>query len=137
MIYSSERWFQIWDYTVSHQQLLLRSPVTIDLPRNVDLIFLGVEYLSIPSSLRGLEFDQALPEESAEVMRGLRAGSEVSGVYTLVSEGRRFYIVAAAFRVYENDLDLFESSLEYFSDKNLSGQAGDLLVHSGMTRQVG
>jgi hypothetical protein len=137
MIYSSERRFQIWDYTVGHGQILLRSPSSPEQPRNVDLIFLGVEYLGIPSTLFGLGLDQAPSEVSTEVKRGLRCGWEESSVYTLVSEGRRYHVVAAAFRVYENDLDLFESSLEYFSAKDRGPQPGELLVHSGMTRQVG
>ncbi len=136
MIYSSEREFQVWDYTVSHQQILIRSPSTPEVRGNVDLIFLGVEYLGIPSSFHGLGLDVASPEESAEVKRSLSGGWEGSGVYTLVSEGRRYSLVAAAFRVYENDLDIFESTLEYFTKDARGPQPGELIVHSGMTRQT-
>src|SRR4051794_11561024 len=60
-LFKSDRPFQLWDYTVSHRQLLLRSPIaprTSTSPRfttNVDLVFWGVESLSIPTWFEGLQ----------------------------------------------------------------------------------
>lgn len=136
MLYSTERHFRLWDYTVSHDQLLLRSPGTPESPKNLDVIFLGVDYLSIPTMLTGLKLGRASVKDSAKVIGRLKEAPDCCEVYAVVTGGHRYYIVAVAFRVYENDLDLFESSLEYFTNDNRGHQAGKLIVHSGATRQT-
>lgn len=67
MIYQSDRVFQLWDYTVGHAQLLLRSPATTDEPFNIDIVFLGVETLDIPTRMEGLSMEK--PERLARSER--------------------------------------------------------------------
>ena len=68
----SDRDFRLWEYRVSHDQLLLRSPQGETHWRNLDLIFVGVEYLDLPTLLRGVELRQATADhfESSLDFRG-------------------------------------------------------------------
>lgn len=107
-----DRKFQIWEYKVSHQQLLIRSPKSESHATNLDLIFVGVDYMALPTSMNGISIVPANEEE-------LQFASTIAGqpfqVIVLETGGRRYLIKAAHFRVSENELDLFESSLESFN----------------------
>jgi hypothetical protein len=124
VIYQSDREFQLWDYTVSHAQLLLRSPATTSEPFNVDIVFLGVKELDLPTSLKGLTMTRS--EHPTPAGRGPRDR------YKLTSDGKEYTIVAAAFRIYKNHLDLKESSLEFSSREEKD--PGEILSHSGLHR---
>ena len=128
MLYSSERPFQIWDFNVSHSQLLLRSPGSAGSGKNIDVIFLGVDFLGLPSILEGLTLDRASPEEAAKVIKSLARGGESCDVWSIRSEGRLYHVAAVALYVCENALDLFDSSLEYASDPIHVNKSGKLLV---------
>jgi hypothetical protein len=110
----SDRAFRLWDYRVSHDQLLLRSPKSETQPRNHDVIFAGVEYLELPTQLSGLALRPANSTEVAEARR--RRGKPVPAdrVFAITADGDCYLIIAATVREEENELDLFESSLESF-----------------------
>ena len=132
MLYSSERRFKLWDYNVGHNQLLLRSPssLELELEKNIDVVFLGVEFLHLPSTLPGLQLQQASAKETAKIVGDLIKVGECCTVYTILSGNRRYYVAAVAFMILENDLDLTESSLETGSDSNDAKEPGRMLVHS-------
>ena len=52
--FDSDRYFQVWHFTVSHTQLLLRSNRDDNHPTRVEVLFKGVQRLDIPSSFDGL-----------------------------------------------------------------------------------
>ncbi len=116
-----DRIFKIWEYQVSHGLLLIRSPkapaLGVDPERhtNIDIIFREVAYMNLPSVFRGVKFGQASAEElgSLEVLLGKAFDPDLA--HTLLSEGRRFVVVAASVTVSENDWDIFESPIEYRS----------------------
>ncbi len=118
---AEDRQFQVWEYQVSHGQLLIRSPKSPPTERaperttNVDISFLGVEYMSVPRVLRGLVLEQATPEEVRELGALLGKAPERGAVVVLASAGRRFFVVAHSFAVSENDWDIFESPFEFRS----------------------
>ena len=117
----SNRKFKVWEYQVSHGQLLIRSPkapatkTSPEFLTNVDLVCLDVEYMAIPRVLRGVEI---LPPTSDEI-RYLEAllGKTIDPghVKILASEGKRFPIVALRVSLSENDWDIFESPFEFRS----------------------
>lgn len=116
-----DRNFQVWEYQVSHQQLLVRSPkapATGTEPErrtNVDLVFLGVDYMCLPAWFRGLSLDQATPDELQHLGAAMGRIPKLSEVTVLVSAGKRFPVVAASVVVSENDWDCFESPFEFRS----------------------
>jgi hypothetical protein len=50
MTFVSDRRFSLWDYNVSHKQMLLRSPKSPDLQKNIDIVMWGVEYIDLATS---------------------------------------------------------------------------------------
>ena len=118
---TSDRVFKVWEYQVSHGQLLIRSPkapATGTAPErltNVDLVCLGVEYMSLPRLLRGIELSEPSSEELKQLESLLGRRIESGSVRILASEGRRFPVVAASFSLSENDWDIFESPFEFRS----------------------
>lgn len=116
-----DRTFKVWEYQVSHGQLLIRSPkspATDASPErltNVDLVCLGVEYMAVPRAFRGLEIQSPRSDELRDLEAVLGKPLQENDVRILVSAGRRFPIVAASFDISENEWDIFESPFEFRS----------------------
>ena len=110
--FESSRVFRIWDWSISHSRLLLRSPRDERNPTdvNIDMTFFGVTYVEIPDTLRGVKV--ASPrEEDDQRLRG-RADLGKNGQYfVLESAGRRYYVGAVQLEVTENRLATMQSSL--------------------------
>jgi len=118
---TDDRTFKVWEYQISHGQLLIRSPrspATTTSPErhtNVDVVFLGVEYMCLPRVLRGLTLDRATAEELQDLEATLGEAPEPKNVRILVSGGKRFVVVAVYIDVSENDWDIFDSPFEFRS----------------------
>lgn len=111
----SNRTFRLWEYRVSHSQLLIRSPKHQQFPTNVDIIFAGVEYLELPIRWENLSIGEGTEEEINEIRVLLKRNMPHSKMYILHEGETRFKVVAAGMKVFENELDMFESSLESFN----------------------
>lgn len=117
----SDRVFQVWEYLVSHGQLLIRSPKapatgnSPELSTNIDLVCLGVEYMALPRRLSGLEIAPPTSDELRALDVVLGTAVDRKNVRILASEGKRFPVVAASCSFFENDWDIFESPLEFQS----------------------
>ena len=113
-MFSSSRTFGLWDVLISHSQVLLRSAKDETDPdsRNIDLIFSGVFYVQLMTTLRGVEIRQ-MEQAAAEVVIEEIGGMLYPGnhVFALLSGGRRYLVGAAVFRVEENDLHPMMTSL--------------------------
>ena len=118
---TSDRTFKVWEYQISHGQLLIRSPKapavdgSPELLTNLDLVCLDVEYMAVARVLRGLELQPATADEIRGLESLLGKSIEPSSVRILVSGGKRFPIVARSFAFSENDWDIFESPFEFRS----------------------
>ena len=117
----SDRTFKVWEYQVSHGQLLIRSPkapatgASPELLTNVDLVCLDVDYMAVPRALHGLELLPPSPDEirHLEVLLGKAIAPE--NIKVLASGGNRFSVVASSFSLSENDWDIFESPFQFRS----------------------
>ena len=130
MPFVSTRQFRLWDYSVSHNQMLLRSPRSPEVPTNIDVVFWGVQYLEMPTMLDGIEMGEATSDESEAMERFAGKNFKTSDVHWIVSRHERFLVVASGFKVLENDLDIFDSSLEYFAGTDSNRNLGKVLSHS-------
>ncbi len=106
------RSFQFWQYHVSHGELLVRSPRDDAHPRNIDLMFVGVEYVDLPRHLPGLEIDDPEDIDMARAQARLGKHVELRTVTILKSHERRYMVIAAAMQIVENDMDIFDSPFE-------------------------
>jgi hypothetical protein len=92
VVFDSSRRFQVWLYTVSHAQLLMRSVKTSGQPTRIDLLFKDVHALDLPTTTEGL------------AVRRDGAGFALSG------EGWTGAITAGAFFNAEDDLEYDDPS---------------------------
>lgn len=130
MLFESDRTFRLWQFLVSHNQLLIRSPRSSVHCSNIDIVFWGVEYVEMPSHLKGVTMtaNTTLEIEKAETLIG--KSDETSSVFVIESESRKFLIIAGGFKVLRNNLDIFESSLELFAGSDPLKYLGEVLAHS-------
>src|SRR5258708_7111455 len=89
-----ERKFQMWEYWVSRSQLLLRSRNASSQPRTIDLVFVSVDYIELPTLMSELEIVEASAEEctKAEHVLGRRVPTEQ--VFAFKTKDRRYLVVA-------------------------------------------
>jgi hypothetical protein len=119
--HADARTFKVWEYQVSHAQLLIRSPKSPATPTsqewttNVDIVCLDVEYMALPRDLPGLQLVSATSEDLQQLASILGKMPEANTVTILLSGGRRFPIVAFRVSISENDWDIFESPFEFRS----------------------
>ena len=114
----SDRTFQVWEYQVSHGQLLIRSASIPEetesgTRENIDLLCYGVEYMALPTILAGVELGAATAEEISYLEQLLGGAVAPTRVRILISRGRRYPVVAAAFYLSRNDWDCFDSPFEF------------------------
>ena len=103
------RQFQLWEYSVSHGMLLIRSPKSSNQNTNIDVVFGGVEYISLPRFLREIEITSAQDEDVMCLRDVLEDEINTKDIYVIMSEGRRYYVVASGMKVSSNKLDIFDS----------------------------
>jgi hypothetical protein len=125
-MYESKRDFKLWDYRVSHGQLLLRSPMSPDLNTNVDLQFWGVEFVRLPTVMHGIRLRLANDDEKTSVAG--RYAPECNGSVFSCDEDGAAIVIAAGCRVLENAMDIFESSLFSIHDPE-DRPLGTVLAH--------
>jgi hypothetical protein len=111
-IVNSPRFFQLWSYTVSHSELLLRSTKSDHYPSRIDVFFKGVEEFQLPTSFNGL----SIADVSSEEVRTLQAfkPSPETGYdckfYKVKSVDFVGYIVALLARCHEDNGEYHEPS---------------------------
>ena len=135
----SDRHFQVWEYLISHGQLLLRSPKfvgTLETPgqaTNIDLVFVAVEYLSLPTTLKGIEFVEPTNKEINEAKKKLGRDLYISErVIVILSAGQRYFIVGIRATTSENDWEGFDSPMYAHHHERLqtvTEQREDMRMH--------
>lgn len=110
----TDRELRLWEYAVSLRQLLLRSPkLESGYANNLDVIFVGVRYMEIPVTFKGLTITSGTPIHRRKVEQLLGKAVPLTHIFLLESQSRTHLIVAGMMRVEENLLDIRESSLEF------------------------
>lgn len=115
------RFFELWDYTVSHGQLLLRSPRNSEFSRNTDITFGGVKYSELPVNLGRVRFEEPTELDHQHIRRRFAEEYELpTRVFVLCSGEMRYFVVAAYCKVSENEMEITESSLQRKFTPNLT-----------------
>jgi hypothetical protein len=105
------RRFKLWEYRVSHGSLLVRSPAGPEFDTNIDIISVGVEYISIPCYLGEiLSIAEPTQDESRDAERVLqRRLTPPLRAWIFECQTGRFMLVGVSLKVQEHHGDIFES----------------------------
>jgi len=106
--------FQMLDYTSTHDQLLIRSMKNKNRNYIVDIIIKGVLHLVIPSVFKGLEISIAEKKENNKSLveeLGFKTTKDYKIFLLTDSKGKKFFLNAMCFGIYQNKLDILETSL--------------------------
>jgi len=119
--FQSPRTFEIWDYQISHGQLLIRSPKNTKASsqpfqmNNIDLVFLDVNYMFLPDRLEGLEITTPNDSEISSVNSFLEQSVPTKHFHILKSGNKRFCVVSFFIQITENNWDIYDSPFEFRS----------------------
>jgi len=114
--FRSQRTFRIWDYSVSHSQLLVRSAhdQSDECTDNVDLIFSGVFYIALADIFRGLAVRSPSEAELDDIEeRSGVAEDATHRYYVLTSGGREYVVGAASLRIDTNRVPPWQTVLDF------------------------
>jgi hypothetical protein len=100
---NSDQWlgrrFQLWDYSPSLSRLLIRSPRRGDHQLNIDIVFLGVDYLSLRPILREIFIEvEDTPDKNTKK-------------FLIKSVDETYVVIASNCVVSYSDTDIFDSPL--------------------------
>lgn len=112
-IFISDRHFTVFDFIISHGQLLLRAGKGEDNSKNIDIIFWGVRYIQLPTSLSGIAIKIVNDHKRRIAYDFVNAilGNDTNHLFEIESINEEFYVIASHFEVYKNDLEFNETSL--------------------------
>lgn len=116
VLYESSKRFVLADFVTSHGQLLLRAQKINDSRGvNTDIVFSSADYIQVPSWLDGISIIQNTSGKrfGYEQVDKLLDGS-IHKAFEIQSGGTSFYVVAASFEVFENELAFGQTSLGVF-----------------------
>lgn len=105
----SDRRFQLWEYHVSHGNLLIRSPKGPQENADIDIVFNGVELVCCPRFMRGIELVSANESDIAMALTKIGEIEPEDHVFVLLSEGVRNIVVASSLRIAQHCSDIFDS----------------------------
>lgn len=111
----SNRTFKIWEYHVSHGSLLVRSPKSSEFENNIDLVFVGVELLCLPKTIRNIEIIEEPEDQKNEKSYALMQ-KRIFRKFKIKSIEGEFSVVAVSVKFSENDGDIFDSPFKLFDE---------------------
>ncbi len=111
-IISSRRRFQVWGYTVSHRELLLRSTKSKEFPTRIDVFLKGVQEFHLPTVFDGLSITEARAEDLERLSILSDAVSSGSGAKAFVVNGNGFmgYVIALGVWCHEDEGEYYDRS---------------------------
>jgi hypothetical protein len=112
-IFKSNRHFTIFDFSISHGQLLLRASKDDNNIKNIDIVFFGVRYIQLLTSFLGLSIRSVKGREDLIHYDSVNfyLKYDKNHLFEIETVGEKFYIAASFFKVYENELEFNETSL--------------------------
>ena len=106
-----QRTFQVWAYTVSHGQLLLRSTKSQSTPTRIDILFKDTAAMCLPAAFDNLILSRAQANDLG--LDAATAATTGKTVYRLKGTNFDGFVVAGAVVVHEDDREYDEPSEIY------------------------
>jgi hypothetical protein len=111
-IYRNSRTHRAYDYRVSHDGFLLRGGSDDSSYKNIDIEFVNVFYLEIPTMFRGIVIEEIkMTPELIATFPELTDSETTGRLFRLTTEGRYYFVGAYGFSIHYNNLEHYESSL--------------------------
>lgn len=109
MIKSFEgREFKFWHYNISHGEVLIRSVKSNNNVKNVDIMFFDATYVELPRNLSNLKIQEAKDDDILYINEKVNRPVKHENITILLSNGKRYFVVASIVKIEENELDMFE-----------------------------
>jgi len=109
------REFQIWQYSVSHSSLLIRSPYnkSMNINCNVDIYFSDVRYMAIPKFLGEILMVEPNESEKKYLEKIMNENLKLEDITVLesINNGFRYHIIAMEPIVELNNMELFQTKV--------------------------
>ena len=110
-MFSSDRRFSVYSYSVSHGRLLLRSGKSNKCATRIDILFHDVRGMEIRSWFDGIE----ITEESPKLLENFASNPSIllelgNKVYSLKGVGWNGYVLGGILRTHEDDGEFFGPS---------------------------
>ncbi|MCB1013680.1 MAG: hypothetical protein KDB10_00990 [Acidimicrobiales bacterium] len=111
MLVELPRMVQLWSYTASHSQLLLRATKDRDHATRVDVLFKGVGAMQLPSVMAALTVREAEPDERQAILSSTSVDMpDERRCFVLEGPDFRGWVVAGAMVSTEDEGEYFEPS---------------------------
>ena len=111
-IFKSDRDFIVFDYLVSHGQLLIRSDKRKGGNENIDVIFFDTSFVQLFTMMSGITI-RLVNNDAIEHYNSVKKylGYKGNNLFELESKQEKYYIGASFVKIFENVLDFNETSL--------------------------
>jgi hypothetical protein len=103
------RRFQFWEYHVSHGSLLIRSPADARFSVSIDIMFTGVQYVSLPRHLGEIKIAAAGDDERERIEKLVDIEVTDLKVWALENACGRHFVAAASLKIAEHHGNIFAS----------------------------
>ncbi len=117
-IFTSDRYFCVWDFYISHAQMLIRSErIKNGQKYNIDIIFFSTTYIQVYRMLYGLTLREVSKENfNKDNLNRYNSvdtwlSYDETKLFEITSGNEKYYIAAGFVIVCENELDFDETSL--------------------------
>jgi hypothetical protein len=127
-IFKSERYFTVFDYSVSHGQLLLRSDKRKGFKENIDIIFFDTNFVQLFTLFSGIiirKVDTEFNIDYPSVKKYL--SHQENNMFEIESGNEKYYVGASFIKVFENELEFNETSLNY-ENKDLNREVASSIT---------
>jgi hypothetical protein len=106
------RLFQLWSYTTSHSQLLLRSPKSSEYPTRIDVLFKNVANINLPTLLSGLTVNALSESEAAHLFQQFDAQA-IKGMhlFSITDTNLNGHVIAGSIAWHEDNSEYNEASV--------------------------
>lgn len=117
-IFKSDRYFALFDYSVSHGQLLLRSDKRKGYETNIDVIFFDTQFIQLFTMLDDGITVKLIDKSSIKNYNKLDAylSFDHNNLFEIESGDSKYYIASSFVRIFENKLEFNETSLGFSDD---------------------
>lgn len=106
-LFSSSRAFQLWSYTVGHRELLLRSTKDAGLATRVDVLFVNVEAINIPTTMPRIDIVEA--DERERVARSIVLKKDQK-LWLVRGRGYEGHVIGGGMASYEDEKEYNDPS---------------------------